>query len=118
MLSALDSDFQTNIQYEASVFREYRRLLYAQSFAAGDLEDLTNVLPLPLLCAHLIGQLPPEVPACHAFRGETAGEYAEDTLMRLWGDEDPDMLASFKKDVMRLAEAHGLTRAGAPPIAA
>jgi len=104
-LSALDSDFQANIRHEASVFKEFRKLLFTSAQGKAELDELTNVIPLPLLLAHFVGQLPPEVPDLPKFRGVGADEYLESTLLPLW-DEQPDVVAAFKAEVAALVTKH------------
>jgi len=104
-LSGLDSDFQANIRHEASVFKEFRKLLFTSAQGKAELDELTNVIPLPLLLAHFVGQLPPEVPDLPKFRGVEEDAYLESTLLPLW-DEQPELVAAFKSEVAALVAKH------------
>jgi len=107
MLSALDSDFQAHIRHEASVLREFKKLLFAQSLESLDFDDLTNVIPLHLLLAYLVHQLPQQVPTLPAFVGMEPSAYMEGTLIPLW-DESKNALADFNATIANLSDKHDL----------
>jgi len=116
MLSALDADFQAHIRHEASVLREFKKLLFTQSLDSLDFEELMNVLPLHLLLAYLVHQLPAEVPTLPAFCKVSPNTFREATLMPLW-DDDPKALASFKAKVADLSDTQGLDPTSSPVMA-
>merc|ERR1719473_1219824 len=70
-LGALDSEFQNRIRSEAAVFKEFRRVFFLDEFDAQGLQDLMNTIPLHLLLAYLIAQLPAAVPHIHTFSGQS-----------------------------------------------
>eukprot|EP00747_Dinoflagellata_sp_TGD_P207367 gnl/TRDRNA2_/TRDRNA2_80938_c0_seq1.p1 gnl/TRDRNA2_/TRDRNA2_80938_c0~~gnl/TRDRNA2_/TRDRNA2_80938_c0_seq1.p1 ORF type:complete len:789 (+),score=171.28 gnl/TRDRNA2_/TRDRNA2_80938_c0_seq1:43-2367(+) len=105
MLSTLDMEFQVHIRHEVSVFQEFRKLLFVHSLEASALAELTNVLPVHLLLAYLVNQLPPETPSLPAFCGAGVGAYLEETLLPLW-DEDPVAVAAFKSSIAALLAKH------------
>lgn len=107
LLSALDSDFQSRIRYEAGVFKEFRKLLCTQQVESLDFDELTNVLPLHLLLTYLVHQLSQVIPRLPEFMGVTEQQYLEETLLPLW-DDDPKQLQSFKASVANLADQHSL----------
>jgi len=107
MLSAFDAEFQTHLRHEASVFKEFRKLLFSRSAESIDFEGLLNVIPLHLLLTYAVHQLPAEVPSLPSFNGVSPAAYFKDTLLLLW-DEQADALASFKAKVGDLCDKHGL----------
>jgi len=107
-LSAIDVDFQTNIRHEASVFREFRRLLCAPSLEALDFESLARVIPLHLLLTYLVHQLPEPVPSLPVFCGVTTSAYLETTLMPLWEEHKDIGLDTFRAKIGELSDKYDL----------
>lgn len=116
-LSALDVDFQTNVRHEASVFREFRRLLCAPNLEAVDFEASASVIPAHLLLTYLVHQLPEAVPSLPAFCGVSFSAYLETTLMPLWEDLHDSGLKAFKAKVAELSDKADLDP-GASTVAA
>ncbi|CAJ1411168.1 unnamed protein product [Effrenium voratum] len=95
MLSALDADYQSRIRYEASVLKEFKRLV-ASPAASLDFEELTNVIPLHLLLTYLVHQV--QAPSLPEFLGTSRAQYLEASL-ELW-DEKPAALEQLKAQVV------------------
>lgn len=117
-LTALDAEFQSHIRHEAMVFKEFRKLLLAPSLAKLDFEELKNVIPLHLILAFLVHQLPSElgVPALPDFAGVTKEAFLENTILPLW-DEPPAQVAAFKKSLAELSDKHNLDPTESPVVA-
>lgn len=108
-LSAIDVDFQQHIRHEASVFREFRRLICNPNIEAVDFAALANVMPLHLLLCHLVHRLPDAVPSLPAFAGVSLATFTERTLMPLWEDaQHSSGLSAFKALVADLSDRHEL----------
>jgi len=100
-LSAIDSDFQTHVRHEASVLKEFRKLLFEKSHTAAELDELANFIPLPLLFTFLVHQLPSNVPTIYAQLGVTAEAHLEATLLPLW-EEEPGAVEAQRVAVREL----------------
>lgn len=107
-LSALDVDFQTTIRHEASVFREFRRLVCSPSVEALDFEALSNVIPLHLLVTYLVHQLPDNVPSLPSFCQVSTDSYLEGTLMPLWESGQETALSKFRAKIGELSDRYDL----------
>jgi len=116
LLSSLDSDFQTRIRYEASVFASFRKLIFATNVESLDMDELTNVIPLHLLLAYLVHQLPSAVPSLPTFAGTAPQQYLETVLLPLW-DEEPKALEAFKASIASLSDKHNLDATESPMVA-
>mmetsp|Transcript_16325 Transcript_16325/g.36799 ORF Transcript_16325/g.36799 Transcript_16325/m.36799 type:complete len:274 (+) Transcript_16325:171-992(+) len=116
MLSALDSDFNSHVRHEATVLREFKKLLFAQSLQALDFDEVANVIPLHLLLAYLVHQLPAAVPTLPAFCGVETSTYLEATIVPLW-DDKPQDLAAFKAKIAEISDAHNLDPTESPVVA-
>lgn len=116
MLSSLVADFQISLHHDASIWKEFKRLLSIQSLDTADFDEFTNAIPLHLILAFLVNQLPAEVPTLLEFSAASASEYTEGTLMPLW-DGQPDALRSFKAKVAEFADKHGLDPTASPTAA-
>jgi hypothetical protein len=109
-LSALDSEFQTHIRHETGIFNEFRKMLFIPSLGAAELEELSNVIPQPLLIVFLVHQLPAQVPTLPEFYGaSSAATFAEDTLLPLW-QEEAEAIAALKAKVAELNVKYGIDR--------
>jgi len=108
-LFALDSEYQVHVQHEVSIFKEFRKLIFSQSFADLDLNEIANVIPMHLVLAYLIHQLPEQAPSLIAASGSSLSQYLETTMLPLW-DAGPDssMALTFKSSVERILAAHPL----------
>eukprot|EP00927_Polykrikos_kofoidii_P049074 TRINITY_DN43205_c0_g1_i1.p1 TRINITY_DN43205_c0_g1~~TRINITY_DN43205_c0_g1_i1.p1 ORF type:complete len:813 (-),score=133.35 TRINITY_DN43205_c0_g1_i1:129-2492(-) len=116
MLSAMDTDFQTNVRYESTVLGEFRKLLFARSVETVHYEDLLEVIPLHLLLTYLVQQLPVEVPSLPQFCGVSPASYLSDTLLPLWGAQT-SAIDKFKASVADLSDRHGLDPTESPMVA-
>merc|ERR1719506_1734521 len=105
-LGALDSEFQNRIRFEASVFKEFRRVFFMEQFEQEQLQDLLNTVPLHLLLVYLLAQLPAAVPQLHVFCGQSAEAFLEATLMPCWQQED-QAIENLKKIVRDVLQKHG-----------
>mmetsp|Transcript_99937 Transcript_99937/g.254217 ORF Transcript_99937/g.254217 Transcript_99937/m.254217 type:complete len:766 (+) Transcript_99937:71-2368(+) len=107
-LCALDVDFQASIRHEASVFREFRRLIFAPSVEALDFEALSKVIPLHLLLSYLVHQLPENVPTLPQFCQDSTAAFLEGTLMPLWEDSQESGLSKFRAKIGELSDKYDL----------
>mmetsp|Transcript_37273 Transcript_37273/g.105230 ORF Transcript_37273/g.105230 Transcript_37273/m.105230 type:complete len:762 (-) Transcript_37273:85-2370(-) len=112
---ALNPDFQANLRHEASALREFRKLLSAKGPGSVDLGGLLGAIPLHLLLAYAVHQLPGDLPALPAASGTEPGAYLEKTLLPLWDDEGAR--APFKASVAEYADAHNLDATESPTVA-
>eukprot|EP00928_Gymnodinium_smaydae_P020213 TRINITY_DN17817_c0_g3_i1.p1 TRINITY_DN17817_c0_g3~~TRINITY_DN17817_c0_g3_i1.p1 ORF type:complete len:819 (+),score=186.72 TRINITY_DN17817_c0_g3_i1:333-2459(+) len=106
-LSVLDSDFQAHVRHEVGILREFRKLLFASSAEAVDLEALLNVIPVHVLLPYAVHQLPAELPSLPAFAGKAPGAFLHESLLPLW-DAPADKAASLRKSVGNLSDKYGL----------
>jgi len=96
-LCALDTDFQNSIRHEASVFREFRRLICAPNLEALDFDSLATVMPVHLLLTFLAHQLPADVPSLPAVAKASPQTFLQSTLLPLWEDSSEERLQSYRK---------------------
>mmetsp|Transcript_38054 Transcript_38054/g.69592 ORF Transcript_38054/g.69592 Transcript_38054/m.69592 type:complete len:781 (+) Transcript_38054:56-2398(+) len=106
-LAALDAEFQAHVRYEAAVFGEFRKLLFSPPLGLAELEELANVIPLPLLLIYAVNQLPSEVPTLPAFSSVSEASYADSTMLPLL-DGDPEVLDLLKGQISKLLSQFGL----------
>merc|ERR1711862_120190 len=62
MMASLSQDFQNHLQRDMTVWKEFKRLLSVQSIVTADFDVFAKAIPLHLLLAFLVHQLPAEVP--------------------------------------------------------
>lgn len=118
-LSALDIDFQKHAPVEANVFASFRKLIFAPSLDSVDFDDLANVIPIHVLLAYLVHQLPaniPTLPASAAGGAVTPEVYLAGTMMPLWED-NVSALSSFKGSIADLCDKYNMDPTESPMVA-
>ncbi|CAE7250438.1 Cog5 [Symbiodinium natans] len=113
LLASLDPDYASHLRYEASVLKEFAKLLASASVESQDFEELANVIPLHLLLTFLLHRL--KVPSLPEFLRQSPEQYLE-TAVQLW-DEKPRALESFKANVANLSDKYNLDPTESPLVA-
>lgn len=113
LLQSIDPDYASHLRYEASVLKEFAKLLSTTAVESQDFEELANVIPLHLLLTFLLHRL--KVPSLPEFLGQSPAQYLE-AAVQLW-DEKPRALEAFKANIANLSDKYNLDPTESPLVA-